>query len=87
MKLVYQNYKTEVYDSPGINKNYDIFDYIIFNGLLIMDTFLVCYQNCLPEVNVLIRVLSAIRIKCGQKIYLVRTQCDRFDKSDERTLA
>lgn len=81
------NDNIEVYDSPGINKDYDICDYRILNDLFTMSIFLVCFQNCLSEVNVIIRILSAIRFKFGQKIYLVRTQCDRFDQSDLRTLS
>jgi ribosome biogenesis GTPase A len=44
---IYSNNKVEVSDSPGINKDYDIFDVEVLKELLEMDIFIVCFQNCL----------------------------------------
>lgn len=51
-----------------------------------MDDFFVCYNNSIKDVQLIIRILGAIGAKNNQEIYLVRTQCDKFDDEDLRTL-
>lgn len=76
--------KLIVWDVPGINKDFSIYDPKNLGFFAGCDKIFIIYKDSPKRCDNIIKILNKIR---PGNIFLIRTQCDSWDASHEKTLA
>ena len=85
-KPIYKNEVTKlvVWDVPGINRDFSIYDPKNLGFFASCDKIFIIYKDSPKRCDNVIKVLN--QIKPGA-LHLIRTQCDSWDASHQKTLA